>query len=88
MAKTIGWTPKRFKTLMARGMETETIIKQLETVFKGFPVRLTADDVPKLEIMRAMVGDDNAPNNPYTQLITAIHNFKEVLIFTEDIPIE
>lgn len=84
MAKQIIWAPKKFKTLMGRGFETDTIIYQLERVFKGFPIRLTVDDLPKLEAMQAMVGDDNAPNNPYTQLVTAIGHYKEILLFIND----
>lgn len=84
MAKQVVWAPKKFKTLMARGFESDTIIKQLEGAFKGFPIRLTVDDLPKLEAMQAMVMDNNAPNNPYTQLIGAIANYNEILLFISD----
>ena len=84
----IAWTPKRYRNFNGYGRTAEEVAREMTEVFKGFPEWISRDDIPKLEILQAMVGDVYAHNNPYTQMIAALSHYPEIKIWVTDEPTE
>jgi len=51
----------------------------MEKAFVGFPITLTADDIPTLNGMAATWTDISVP--PYTLLIRAIRQYKKIIVY-------
>jgi hypothetical protein len=78
MTATIYWTAISEQFINSTAETPDDLIRRLEKI-KSFPCVLTADDIPVLEGMAAMLDTDDK-NNPYQVFIDAILEFGSIRV--------
>lgn len=61
------------------GSRSVSLRIEIERVFDAFPVTLTREDLPKLDVLRALLGRDT--DNPYAVLYDAVEKFGQVEVY-------